>query len=99
MPSTPSDSTPPANGRIRWSAGPRRATTDSKPPHGGRFSAVGLDDLPGRQREVVVLRDVEGLSSDEVCIVLDISVGNQRVLLHRGRTRLREILEAQRAKA
>ncbi len=65
----------------------------------GPVLRVGLDDLPGRQREVVVLRDVEGLSSDEVCIVLDISAGNQRVLLHRGRTRLREILEAQRAKA
>ena len=59
----------------------------------------GLDDLPPRQRQVVVLRDVEGLSGDEVCDLLDISPGNQRILLHRGRTRLREILEAQLAKA
>jgi RNA polymerase sigma-70 factor (ECF subfamily) len=59
----------------------------------------GLEDLPPRQRQVVVLRDMEGLSSDEVCDVLDISIGNQRILLHRGRTRLREILEAQIAKA
>jgi RNA polymerase sigma-70 factor (ECF subfamily) len=59
----------------------------------------GLEDLPPRQRQVVVLRDMEGLSSDEVCVVLDISIGNQRILLHRGRTRLREILEAQIAKA
>jgi RNA polymerase sigma-70 factor (ECF subfamily) len=42
---------------------------------------------------VVLLRDVEGLSSDDVCAVLDISGGNQRILLHRGRSRLREILE------
>jgi RNA polymerase sigma-70 factor (ECF subfamily) len=53
-----------------------------------------LGDLPPRQRQVVVLRDVEGLSNDEVCAVLDLSSGNQRILLHRGRTRLREILQA-----
>jgi len=55
----------------------------------------GLDALPPRQREVVVLRDVEGLSSEEVSAVLGISGGNQRILLHRGRSRLREILEAE----
>jgi len=59
----------------------------------------GLEDLPARQRQVVVLRDMEGLSGDEVCELLDISAGNQRILLHRGRTRLREILETQIAKA
>jgi len=42
---------------------------------------------------VVVLRDVEGLDSADVCEVLDISEGNQRVLLHRGRSRLRTVLE------
>lgn len=55
----------------------------------------GLGDLPPRQREVVVLRDIDGLSSDDACAVLGISAGNQRILLHRGRTRLREILEAE----
>lgn len=59
----------------------------------------GLEDLPPRQRRVVVLRDMEGLSGDEVCDLLEISPGNQRILLHRGRTRLREILETQIAKA
>jgi RNA polymerase sigma-70 factor, ECF subfamily len=54
---------------------------------------AGLDDLPPRQRQVVMLRDVEGLSSDDVCAVLDISGGNERILLHRGRSRLRELLE------
>jgi RNA polymerase sigma-70 factor (ECF subfamily) len=46
-----------------------------------------------------MLRDVEGLSSDEVCGVVGISSGNQRILLHRGRTRLREILEVELKRA
>jgi RNA polymerase sigma-70 factor, ECF subfamily len=54
-----------------------------------------LDKLPPRQRQVVLLRDAEGLSNDEACAVLGISVGNQRILLHRGRTRLREILDTE----
>jgi RNA polymerase sigma-70 factor (ECF subfamily) len=56
------------------------------------FLRAALDDLPERQRQVVLLRDVEGLSSDDVCEVLEISTGNQRLLLHRGRNRLREAL-------
>ena len=55
---------------------------------------AALDDLPSRQRAVVVLRDVEGLPSEEVCSVLGISAGNQRILLHLGRSRLREMLDA-----
>ncbi len=53
-----------------------------------------LDDLPPRQRQVVVLRDVEGLTNAETCSALRISSGNQRILLHRGRSRLRGMLEA-----
>jgi RNA polymerase sigma-70 factor (ECF subfamily) len=53
-----------------------------------------LVHLPERQQIVVTLRDVEGLSSDEVCDLLHISAENQRVLLHRGRTRLRQALES-----
>jgi DNA-directed RNA polymerase specialized sigma24 family protein len=47
-----------------------------------------------RQRQVVMLRDVEGLTSSETCSALGISSGNQRILLHRGRSSLRGILEA-----
>jgi RNA polymerase sigma-70 factor (ECF subfamily) len=54
-----------------------------------------LHELPERQREVVMLRDVDGLSGQEVCEVLQISEANQRVLLHRGRSRLRTTLEAE----
>ena len=53
-----------------------------------------LDELPGRQREVLALRDVEGLEAEDVCALLGLSPENQRVLLHRGRSRLRAKLEA-----
>ena len=52
-----------------------------------------LVTLPDRQRTVVTLRDVHGWSADEVCSALGVSVGNQRVLLHRGRSALRRRLE------
>ena len=51
-----------------------------------------LPALPDQQRQVVVLRDVEGLDSAEVGALLGITDGNQRVLLHRGRAKLRELL-------
>ena len=54
-----------------------------------------LDNLPDRQRQIVLLRDVEGVTSEDVCEVLGITEGNQRVLLHRGRSRLRTLLESE----
>ena len=55
--------------------------------------AEALETLPESQRVVVTLRDVAGWGSDEVCDALELSEGNQRVLLHRGRARLRAALE------
>jgi RNA polymerase sigma-70 factor (ECF subfamily) len=52
-----------------------------------------IDTLPLGQREVIVLRDIEGCSSDEACNVLGVSEANQRVLLHRARSRVRRALE------
>ena len=49
--------------------------------------------LPPAQRAVIRMRDVEGCSADEVCAALDVSEGNQRVLLHRARSRVRSALE------
>ena len=54
---------------------------------------AALRDLPERQRVVVALRDLEGHTSEEVCDLLGISPGNQRVLLHRGRAVVRLHLE------
>ncbi|HSD76907.1 MAG TPA: RNA polymerase sigma factor [Solirubrobacteraceae bacterium] len=54
--------------------------------------ARAIDDLPARQQQVLVLRDVEGWDSDEVCAALGLTEGNQRVLLHRARARVRRSL-------
>jgi len=54
---------------------------------------AAIDGLPTGQRVVITLRDVQGWSSDEVCNALQISESNQRVLLHRGRSRVRRTLE------
>ena len=56
--------------------------------------AIALDALPPVQRAVVTLRDIEGHDGTEVCSILGLTEGNMRVLLHRGRTRLRAALEA-----
>ena len=63
---------------------------------GSEFVAVArveLEKLPDRQRMVVTLRDMLGLDSREVCELLDLTVANQRVLLHRGRAAIRQVLE------
>jgi RNA polymerase sigma-70 factor (ECF subfamily) len=54
---------------------------------------AAIEQLPDAQRIVITMRDVAGLSSDEVCDALDVTAGNQRVLLHRARARVREALE------
>jgi RNA polymerase sigma-70 factor (ECF subfamily) len=54
-----------------------------------------LPALPEQQRQVVILRDVDGVSAADVSQLLGITDGNQRVLLHRGRAKLRAMLEAE----
>jgi len=58
--------------------------------------AAAIAELPVAQRTVIALRDIEGWSSDEVCAALEISAGNQRILLHRARSRVREAIESHR---
>jgi RNA polymerase sigma-70 factor (ECF subfamily) len=83
--------------RGRWSAQPESWGGD---PEARLLSAETLelirrtvDTLPAGQRAVVTLRDVQGWSSEEVSEALGVSRGNQRVLLHRARSRLRTALE------
>ena len=52
-----------------------------------------IDRLPPNQRAVITLRDIEGLSAEEVCNVLELTDTNQRVLLHRARSKVRQALE------
>ena len=54
---------------------------------------TAIDELPDLQRMVITMRDVAGCDSHEVCETLEISEGNQRVLLHRARARVRAALE------
>jgi RNA polymerase sigma-70 factor, ECF subfamily len=52
-----------------------------------------IEELPAAQRVVITMRDVAGCSAEEVCGTLDVSDGNQRVLLHRARSHVRAALE------
>lgn len=53
-----------------------------------------IQALPPNQQTVIRMRDVDGCTSDEVCNILGIAETNQRVLLHRARSRVRQTLEA-----
>ena len=72
---------------------PRSPEEEALAAEDHRQLANGLAELPEQQRTVVALRDVHGLTSEEVCSFLGLSASNQRVLLHRGRSRLRGLLE------
>ncbi len=90
-----------ANGK--WSAPPIRWEDESPEKLVGNQQAmtlleVELRELPERQRVIIVLRDTLGWTAEEVCNALEINETNQRVLLHRARTRLRARLEAHFAK-
>ena len=52
---------------------------------------VAIDQLPSPQRDVLTLRDVEGLTAADTCQILSLELGHQRVLLHRARSRVRQI--------
>src|SRR5260370_30707699 len=85
----------------RWAEPPRSWNDETPEKLVMQRQAIGclekaLQELPATQRAVVTLRDIEGLDSDEVCNVLDIRETNQRVLLHRARSKLRRALEEHR---
>lgn len=83
-----------------WTPAGEPQPWDGDPAQGASRAEVrelldaALRMLPPRQRAVVVMRDVEGFTAEEVCEVLDLTPEDQRVLLHRGRAGVRAELEA-----
>ena len=79
-----------------WASEPRPWPTPEQDLLAGETHQVMIDAinaLPPAQREVLILRDVEGMPAEDVCNVLHITNTHQRVLLHRGRSRVRAALE------
>lgn len=78
-----------------WSSPPRQFVLGD-PAISAEVRALlreGLEALPDLQREVMLLRDVEGFSSVDVCETLGLSEANQRVILHRARSKVRSFIE------
>lgn len=80
-----------------WATPPRRWDGDAEERLLAAETRAVIDAaiaaLPPTQREVIVLRDVSGFSAGEVCEILDVTEANQRVLLHRARSKVRLVLE------
>ena len=82
-----------------WSTSPADQSFDTSPESEALRSELrrelekAVAALPERSRVVLTLRDLDGLSGEEVCNVLQITESNQRVLLHRARSRARALLE------
>jgi RNA polymerase sigma-70 factor, ECF subfamily len=76
-----------------WVSDPREWPEDALLAEARSVIAAAVQQLPDSQRVVITLRDLEGWAPDEVCEALGISDGNQRVLLHRARSRVREVLD------
>ncbi len=97
-PAVPPERFEPADGRKpgRWATPPHRWNIPEERLLGKEILAVvdaAVARLPTAQGRVITLRDVEGWSAAEVCGELQISDANQRVLLHRARSRVRGALE------
>ncbi len=86
----------------RWAgnwAQPPSPWPDARVESGELVALVGeaMEALPAAQRTVMTLRDIDGLEAAEVCELLGLSETNQRVLLHRARSRVRALVEARMA--
>jgi RNA polymerase sigma-70 factor (ECF subfamily) len=83
-------------GRGQWKVPPQSWTDPEQHALDAETLSVvsrAVDHLPPAQREVLTMRDLVGWSAPEVCDALEISEANQRVLLHRARSRIRTALE------
>ncbi len=76
-----------------WAVPPRAPEASLLGAETQRVIRQAIDELPEAQRTVITLRDVGGWDAEEVCEVLELTDGNQRVLLHRARSRVRAALE------
>jgi RNA polymerase sigma-70 factor, ECF subfamily len=79
-----------------WALGPTSRVTPEAGLLGAEVRELVLrevDRLPAAQRAVIALRDIEGWPAEDVCDALEVSEGNQRVLLHRARSKVRAALE------
>jgi RNA polymerase sigma-70 factor (ECF subfamily) len=74
---------------IEWAAPEDRLAT----AEASQVMLEAIAALPPRQREVITMRDLQGLTAEEARNALDVSETNQRVLLHRARSKVREALE------
>jgi RNA polymerase sigma-70 factor (ECF subfamily) len=74
----------------RWGASPDVVAEDRETV---RAAMRAIAELPPVQQAVIRMRDLQGLDSDEVCAILEVTPANQRVLLHRARSRVRTALE------
>lgn len=79
--------------RGHWSTPPRSAETLVLAKEMMRHLEECLDETPGAQRAAFVLREVEGLATNEICKILEVSTTNLGVMMYRARNRLRECLE------
>ena len=73
-----------------WDRRPEDVLSDRQALH---VVMDAIAQLPPAQRAVILMRDVQGCAPEEVCAALEVSDGNQRVLLHRARSRVRAALE------
>lgn len=79
----------------RWDHPPEASPEASVASHETRERLLAaIERLPSSQQSVIRLRDIEGYPAEEVCQLLGLSESNQRVLLHRARSRVRRALEA-----
>jgi RNA polymerase sigma-70 factor (ECF subfamily) len=79
----------------RWASAPRAVLPEERVVAAETQAQISrvVQALPLAQREVITLRDIEGRSAAEVCNALNITETNQRVLLHRARSKVRAALE------
>ena len=79
----------------RWASAPRGVAPEEQLLAAETQVVISgaIEALPLAQREVITLRDIEGWSAADVCNALGLSESNQRVLLHRARSKVRAAVE------